>query len=60
MEAHKRHLGPVIKEALMKAGIPNISGVDGIAVTRGPGLEICLRIGMREAQVTYDHLLKTE
>jgi tRNA A37 threonylcarbamoyltransferase TsaD len=25
--------------------------VDGIAVTRGPGLEICLRVGLRKAQV---------
>jgi tRNA A37 threonylcarbamoyltransferase TsaD len=28
-----------------------LSDVDGVAVTMGPGLEICLRVGMRKAQV---------
>lgn len=51
MEAHKEHLKPVIQEALTQAGLSDVSEVDGIAVTRGPGLEICLRVGMREAQV---------
>jgi N6-L-threonylcarbamoyladenine synthase len=52
MEAHKRHIAPVIEEALKKAGLSDISSVDGIAVTKGPGLEICLRVGMKEALVT--------
>ena len=31
-------------------GLKSISEVDAISVTKGPGLEICLRVGVRKAQ----------
>jgi len=45
MEAHKINIDKAIDEALVKAGLNSVNDVDAIAVTKGPGLEICLRIG---------------
>jgi tRNA N6-adenosine threonylcarbamoyltransferase len=45
MEAHKLNIDKAIDEALVKAGLNSVNDVDAIAVTKGPGLEICLRIG---------------
>jgi N6-L-threonylcarbamoyladenine synthase len=39
-----------VDKAISDAGLTNVSEVDAIAVTRGPGLEICLRVGCRKAQ----------
>ena len=55
MEAHKRNIGPVIEESLTKAGLNGMDEVDAIAVTRGPGLEICLRVGITAARVDEPH-----
>lgn len=50
MKSHQENLGIVIDQALLQAGMTDLSEIDGIAVTRGPGLAVCLRVGIREAQ----------
>ena len=49
MEAHKANIDVALNRALQEAGM-TMSGIDAIAVTKGPGLEICLRVGCRKAQ----------
>ena len=39
-----------MERALKDAGLSSVADVDAIAVTKGPGLEICLRVGIRKAQ----------
>ncbi len=51
MMAHQSNIDDVIKQSIRAAGLESIDDVDAIAVTRGPGLELCLRIGLRKAQV---------
>jgi N6-L-threonylcarbamoyladenine synthase len=51
MEAHKSNINIAIDEALLKAGLKSLNEIDVVAVTKGPGLEICLRVGIRKAQV---------
>ena len=50
MESHKSNIDKAIVQALEKAGLHSLSEIDAVAVTRGPGLEICLRVGCRKAQ----------
>jgi len=50
MEAHKSNIDKAVTEAIAAAGLKSIQDVDAIAVTKGPGLEICLRVGCRKAQ----------
>ena len=50
MEAHRNNIDIAIEKALKEAGLNSINEVDAIAVTKGPGLEICLRVGVRKAQ----------
>lgn len=50
MEAHKGNIEKAVAEAIQQAGLSTLDEVDAIAVTRGPGLEICLRVGYRKAQ----------
>jgi tRNA A37 threonylcarbamoyltransferase TsaD len=57
MESHQKVIKLAIAEALARAGLKDASEVDGIAVTRGPGLEICLRVGIEEAQVSFLSLI---
>jgi N6-L-threonylcarbamoyladenine synthase len=47
-EYHQKHLDPVIALAL-KRGHLNWDDIDAIAVTRGPGMAICLEIGVAKA-----------
>lgn len=56
MEAHKAAIDNAVSQALAEAGLTSPSEVDAIAVTKGPGLELCLRIGLRKAQVIYFNL----
>ena len=51
MEAHKGNIEKAVKEAIQQAGLSSVAEIDAIAVTRGPGLEICLRVGFQKAQV---------
>lgn len=51
MEAHKGNIEKAVSEAIQQAGLLSLDEVDAIAVTRGPGLEICLRVGYKNAQV---------
>jgi tRNA N6-adenosine threonylcarbamoyltransferase len=51
MEAHKGNIEKAVAEALKQAGLSSLQEVDAIAVTKGPGLEICLRVGFKKAQV---------
>jgi N6-L-threonylcarbamoyladenine synthase len=46
---HLRNFGPVVREALAHAGL-SMGQVDGIAVTRGPGLAGCLHLGLSAAK----------
>ena len=55
MEAHKGNIEKAVTEAIQQAGLSSVADVDAIAVTRGPGLEICLRVGFQKAQV-IDHV----
>ena len=48
--SHRSNIDIAVSEALQRAGLQSVSDVDAIAVTRGPGLEICLRVGFRKAQ----------
>jgi tRNA A37 threonylcarbamoyltransferase TsaD len=50
MEAHRSNIDLAIEKAIREAGLSSIHDIDAIAVTKGPGLEICLRIGCRKAQ----------
>lgn len=47
--AHENNLDNVIDVALKEAGM-DISEIDAIGVTVGPGLEICLRVGCNKAR----------
>ena len=40
----------VVGEAIERAGLATVADVDAIAVTVGPGLEICLRVGCEGAK----------
>jgi hypothetical protein len=58
MKEHSEKIDEVVAEALKKAGLTKgIEDVDAIAVTKGPGLEICLRVGLRKAQVDMSAFL---
>jgi hypothetical protein len=58
MKEHSEKIDEVVAEALKKAGLTKgIEEVDAIAVTKGPGLEICLRVGLRKAQVDMSAFL---
>jgi len=48
--AHEEALDRVVAEALSKAGMNSVADVDAVAVTVGPGLEICLRVGCEGAK----------
>lgn len=50
MEAHKSNIDIAVERAIQEAGLSSIEDVDAIAATKGPGLEICLRIGLNKAQ----------
>jgi N6-L-threonylcarbamoyladenine synthase len=50
MDSHKDNIDKALRQALQQAGLDSVAQVDAIAVTRGPGLEICLRVGCRKAQ----------
>ena len=50
MEAHKSNIDQAIHDTLEEAGISSINELDAIGFTKGPGLEICLRVGCRKAQ----------
>ena len=60
MESHKNNIDKAINDALAQANLTSISDVDAISVTKGPGLEICLRVGLRKAQVctTFTYILQ--
>ncbi len=63
---HLRNVGPVVREALSRAGV-TLSGVDAIAVTHRPGLVGALLVGVQVAKgiawatgkplVGVDHLM---
>ena len=48
-DAHVLAMDRVVEEALSKAGLDSVRDVDAVAVTVGPGLEICLRVGCQKA-----------
>jgi len=50
-EAHQNAIDEVVEECLSKAGVTDIGKeVSAVAVTVGPGLSMCLRVGVRKAQ----------
>src|SRR5436190_1138916 len=46
---HLENIDPIVKEALAKAGV-EVSDIDGIAVTNGPGLIGSLLVGVSYAK----------
>lgn len=46
-DAHASAIEEVVKEALEKANVTE-DQLDAVAVTMGPGLEICLRVGFHQ------------
>ena len=48
-DAHVENIDFVLKEALQNANM-TLEEIDGIGVTVGPGLEICLRVGCEKAK----------
>ena len=48
-DAHAAAIESVVARALEAAGLDDAGGVDAVAATVGPGLEICLRVGARAA-----------
>ena len=49
-DAHEAQIDRIVQQALHEAGMKSADEVDGIAVTIGPGLEICLRVGADKAR----------
>lgn len=49
MEAHKAAIGSTVDLALSRAGV-TASQLDAIACTIGPGLSLCLRVGVMKAR----------
>jgi N6-L-threonylcarbamoyladenine synthase len=47
--AHLTRVGPLVAEALDRAGL-GLDGIDAVAVTSGPGLVVCLLVGMMAAK----------
>ena len=48
--AHQDAMHTAIADALQLAKM-TMKDIDGVAVTRGPGLALCLRVGSRAARV---------
>eukprot|EP00903_Cladosiphon_okamuranus_P009231 g8812.t1 len=49
-DSHALKMDGVVERALDKAGLASAAEVDAVAVTVGPGLEICLRVGAEKAK----------
>lgn len=49
MEAHKSNIQTALNEALKEANL-SYQDIDAVAATRGPGLEICLRVGYNKGR----------
>lgn len=47
MEAHAEAIDRVVAQALSKAGVTE-DQLDAVAVTMGPGLSLCLRVGVKK------------
>lgn len=57
-DAHESAIHSVINSALRSAGL-TAGGLDAVAATMGPGLEVCLRVGYRAArEVARAHQLE--
>jgi tRNA A37 threonylcarbamoyltransferase TsaD len=48
-DAHVAAIENVVETAIRNAGMQSVADVDAVAVTVGPGLEICLRVGCQKA-----------
>ncbi|CAM9137282.1 unnamed protein product [Ectocarpus sp. 13 AM-2016] len=49
-DSHALKMDGVVERALEQAGLGSAAEVDAVAVTVGPGLEICLRVGAEKAK----------
>eukprot|EP00752_Nemacystus_decipiens_P009626 g8601.t1 len=49
-DSHALKMDGVVDRALEQAGLASAAEVDAVAVTVGPGLEICLRVGTEKAK----------
>jgi N6-L-threonylcarbamoyladenine synthase len=57
-EAHTQAIDRVVEEALIQSGV-QFSDLDAVAVTVGPGLSLCLRVGVLKArQLAFQHQLR--
>ena len=50
MLEHKKNIDAAVLQALESAGV-SMADISGVGATQGPGLEVCLRVGVRKAQV---------
>ncbi|KAF9007988.1 Gcp-like domain-containing protein [Cyathus striatus] len=50
IHAHQRNLPYTVQKALDTAKVDIVTGIDGIAVTQGPGMPGCLNVGMNAAK----------
>jgi hypothetical protein len=50
MQAHAANIDSAVTQALADAGV-GMKDVGAVGVSQGPGLAVCLRIGLRKAQV---------
>ena len=57
--AHMDNIDKALQRALSEANLTGIQDVDAIAVTQGPGLEVCLRVGLKKAQVSITKISLT-
>eukprot|EP00434_Breviolum_minutum_P028282 symbB.v1.2.025021.t1/scaffold2407.1/size80004/7 len=56
-EGHKKAIDETVEEALRRAGVP-VAELTGVAVTVGPGLGLCLEVGVRKAlHIAAEHRL---
>ena len=49
-KAHEERLDEAIKSVLEESGLSGIEALDGLALTRGPGLSACLDVGMKKTR----------
>ncbi|KAL0037494.1 hypothetical protein WJX79_010942 [Trebouxia sp. C0005] len=58
MEAHKAAMDSCVEDALQQAGV-TAQDLSAVAVSVGPGLSLCLQVGVRKAhQLAQQHQLK--
>ncbi|TFK25491.1 glycoprotease [Coprinopsis marcescibilis] len=58
IQAHQRNMPLAVRRALQEAQVDIVRDIDGIAFTRGPGMNGCLSVGMNAAKTLAAALAK--